>query len=129
MDESTIHFVESSLYLVPLGPRQDDFDVLANTRIDKNRAKDLAEAAEDCWQAIKDHDIKTFGITFRAAFEGQIAMFPHMMNDMVRMLIEKYKDQALGWKLSGAGGGGYLILVSDKPVEDAVQVVARREND
>ena len=49
--------------------------------------------------------------------------------EIIISLIEKYKDQALGWKLSGAGGGGYLILVSDKPVEDAVQVVARREND
>ena len=56
-------------------------------------------------------------------------MFPNMMNDSVARLIEKYKDVALGGKLSGAGGGGYLILVSDEPIENAVRVIARREND
>jgi nucleoside-diphosphate-sugar epimerase len=32
-------------------------------------------------------------------------------------------------QLSETGGGGYLILVSDKPIPDAVSVVARREHD
>jgi mevalonate kinase len=64
----------------------------------------------------------------RAGFEAQVAMFPHMLNERVSALIDEYRDHALGWKLSGAGGGGYLILVSDKPIADAVRVVARREH-
>jgi galactokinase/mevalonate kinase-like predicted kinase len=55
-------------------------------------------------------------------------MFPNMVNDSVTNLINKYKDQALGWKLSGAGGGGYLILVADQPIKNAVRVIARREH-
>jgi galactokinase/mevalonate kinase-like predicted kinase len=70
-----------------------------------------------------------FGQHFRESFEAQIAMFPNMMNPTVARLIERYRDQALGWKLSGAGGGGYLILVANEPIENAVRVVARREND
>ena len=42
----------------------------------------------------------------RQAFEGQIAMFPHMMNPGMAELIDVYRDRVLGWKLSGAGGGG-----------------------
>ena len=29
------------------------------------------------------------------------------MTPMVAKLIDRYRDVALGWKLSGAGGGGY----------------------
>jgi len=129
LDETTVHFVESAFYLVPLGPRHADFDVLADTRIDRSKAKALADATDDCWQAIQNKDVHAFGASFRASFEAQIAMFPDMMNDMVTALIAKYQDVALGWKLSGAGGGGYLILVCDKPIKDALQVVAHRESD
>ena len=129
LDETAIRFVESSFYLVPLGPRHADFDVRAGTHFNREKAKALADAADDCWQAIKDQDVYAFGSALRASFEAQIAMFPNMMNDMVTALIEKYRDVALGWKLSGAGGGGYLILVNDTPIKDAIQVTARREID
>jgi cytidyltransferase-like protein len=126
-DAETLQFVENSLYLVTLGPRRSEFDVLADTDITPSKACALAQAAEDCWQAILTHDIVRFGRSFRASFEAQVAMFPHMMNDDVARLIEQYQDSALGWKLSGAGGGGYLILVSQKLIKNAVRVIARRD--
>lgn len=128
LDGSTLQFVENSLYLVSLGPRQADFDVLSDTNITPGGARLLADAAENCWQSILAHDIVNFGHFFRASFEAQIAMFPHMMTGDVTSLVRQYQNIALGWKLSGAGGGGYLILVSDKPVENAVRVIARRES-
>ncbi|MEZ4558000.1 MAG: hypothetical protein R2854_16445 [Caldilineaceae bacterium] len=66
------------------------------------------------------------GQAVRASFEAQIAMFPNMMNPTIHELIDMYCAQALGWKISGAGGGGYLILVADRPVNDAIRCVARR---
>ena len=128
-DELTLQFVEKSLYLVMLGPRQMDYDVLANTHINPPRAKALADAAEECWQAIQQKDIVAFGQSVRASFEAQIAMFPDMMNESIVQLINQYKDKALGWKLSGAGGGGYLVLVAEKPIENAIRIVARREHE
>ena len=128
-DEVTLQFVQDALYLVTLGPRQAGFDVLAETRISPQGARALSAAAEGCWKAILDRDIDEFGRFFRESFDAQIAMFPNMMNETVYALIERYRDIALGWKLSGAGGGGYLILVSKKPIHNAVRVVARRESD
>ncbi len=128
-DELALQFVENALYLVTLGPRHAEYDVLADTRITPERAKALADPTEVCWQAIQQRDIQAFGRSIRESFEAQIAMFPNMMNDSVARLIEKYRDVALGWKLSGAGGGGYLILVSDRPIENAVRVIARREHE
>jgi hypothetical protein len=127
-DESVLQFVENALYLITLGPRQPGFDVLENTQIEREKAKALADATEDCWQAIQNQDIQKFGASMKAVFDAQIAMFPNMMNDSVARLIEKYRHSALGWKLSGAGGGGYLVLVSEKPIENALKIYARREN-
>ena len=127
-NELTLQFIEKSLNLVPLAPRASGFSVLSNTCIDRPRAKALSDAAEGCWDAILRRDVVQFGLYFRKAFEGQIAMFPNMMNDMVVELIEQYRSQALGWKLSGAGGGGYLILVSDRPIENAIHILIRRKD-
>jgi len=129
LDESLLQFVEASLCLVSLGPRFENYNVLANTTFDRERAKALSDSAEAHWQAILDRNIVCFGQTMRAGFEAQVAMFPNMMNERVAGLIDEYRNLALGWKLSGAGGGGYLILVCEKPVPGSIRVTARRETD
>jgi len=53
-------------------------------------------------------------------------MFPHMVNPYILEQICFYEPEALGWKISGAGGGGYLVLVSDHPIKNAIQVSIRR---
>jgi galactokinase/mevalonate kinase-like predicted kinase len=103
--------------------------VFENSIFDRERAKALADAAEGHWQAILSQDIVRFGQTMREGFEAQVAMIPNVMNDRVKALIDEYRDRALGWKLSGAGGGGYMVLVSEKPIPGAIRVIARRETD
>jgi cytidyltransferase-like protein len=127
-DEQVLCFLEESLYLIPLGPRYSGFDVLGNTNITTQGAKALADAADNCWQAILERDIDGFGTCFRQGFEAQIAMFPHMVNDSIFQLLNSYKHLAKGWKLSGAGGGGYLIFVSDTPIANAIRIIVRRRD-
>jgi cytidyltransferase-like protein len=127
-DEQVLCFLEDSLYLIPLGPRYSGFNVLSDTIFNTQRAKALADAADNCWQAILDRDIDAFGLNFRLGFEAQIAMFPHMVNDSIFQLLDSYKHLAKGWKLSGAGGGGYLIFVSDTPIENAIRITVRRRD-
>jgi cytidyltransferase-like protein len=125
-DEAVLAWLEQRLHLVPLGPRASGYSVLSETHIGAANAKALADAAEACWRAILARDAAAFGAAFRASFEAQIAMFPRMVSPGVHELIEKHRATALGWKLSGAGGGGYLILVSERPVEGALQIKIRR---
>lgn len=127
-DENTLRFMEESLYLIPLGPRTNEFKVLSGTNITLKGARHLAHAADDCWDAILRHDRVAFGKNFRAGFEAQVEMFPNMRTDAMTELINRYRKTAFGWKVSGAGGGGYLILISETPIEDALRITIRRDD-
>ncbi len=126
-NEDVLAWLEERLNLIMLGPRKKQFDVLADTRIDKTGAKALSDAAKKCWDAILEKDVEKFGENFRKSFEAQVTMFPHMAYDGIFRIIDRYKNSAYGWKLSGAGGGGYLIFVSEKPIKGAMQIKIRRK--
>jgi cytidyltransferase-like protein len=128
-DEQILQFLEQSIFLIPLGPRHTGFSVLRNTFISRKKAEELSVAAENAWNAALERDVIRFGTMVRKSFDAQIAMFPDMVTDSMLELIEQYKDKAQGWKVSGAGGGGYLILISNQPIENAVRINIRRMSD
>ena len=49
-----------------------------------------------------------------------------MVNDDILKQMNSFEGKAKGWKLSGAGGGGYIILINDEPIENAIQIRIRR---
>ena len=77
--------------------------------------------------AIQKKDLKAFGRYVIESFEAQTTLFPNTLTDEINGIIDQYRNRALGWKLSGAGGGGYLILISDKHIENTIQIKARRK--
>lgn len=125
-DESILTWLEDHIYLVTLWPRPDGTDLLVNTNISKETITPLIQASEMCWEAILNKDLQAFGKAFLASFEAQTTLFPNMINKKIEAVIATYKDSAIAWKLSGAGAGGYLVLVSDTPVKNAMKVKIRR---
>ncbi len=121
-----IEWIEQRIWMIPLYPRHDNYDVLANTNIDEVGAKRLSEATENCWKALQQKDVEAVGKYMTESFEAQIAMFPNMVSPDILAQIEVYKPNVLGWKVSGAGGGGYLIFFSEQPIENAIQIRIRR---
>jgi galactokinase/mevalonate kinase-like predicted kinase len=111
--------------MVTLWPRPLDFVVLENTNISVENVRQLAEAAELAWDGLINKDIKKFGRGFTASFDSQIKMFPKMMNDKIAKVIDSHRDKAVSWKLSGAGGGGYLILISEEEIPNAIRIKIR----
>jgi hypothetical protein len=126
-DAEILDWIEQRLWFITLPPREGNFNVLDKTLVSASGAEALAKAADEVWAAVLAKDTAGFGRAFRASFEAQVAMFPLMKSTTVRDTIEIYKEKALGWKLAGAGGGGYLVLVSEEPVENAVRIRIRRK--
>lgn len=126
LDEETLNWIQERIWIIPLLPRSSDYDVLANTHIDVAGAKRLSEASDACWKALLSQDAEAVGTAMSASFEAQITMFPNMVTPEILSQLETYKPQALGWKLTGAGGGGYFIFFSEKPIEKAIQIRIRR---
>ncbi len=126
LDEEILCWLEKHMFLLSLNPRIPSYRVLDKTDINKTKAKNLAIASNNTWQAILNKDLNSFATAFTESFEAQVAMFPNMANQPIYDMINQYKNQALGWKLSGAGGGGYLIFISEKPILNTIKIKIRR---
>ena len=127
-DEDILRFIEDSLYLIPLHPRLYFYDVFKNSNIWKYGVKNLSDSAIMCWEAIKAKDIKTFGEFITESFHYQLDMFPSMAEKDIYNTIKIFSKKTLGYKLSGAGGGGYLILVSEVDIPHSIRIKIRRKN-
>jgi len=125
-DNGLLTWIEQRLWLIPLYPRHAGYDVFANTCIDENGAKKLSRAADACWDALLKKDAAGWGKASVVGFEAQVQMFPNMLTPDIEEALKPYKQQVLGWKISGSGGGGYLIFINETPVKNAIQIRIRR---
>jgi galactokinase/mevalonate kinase-like predicted kinase len=121
-----LEWIEERLWLIPLYPRKSSYDVLAGTMIDQAGAQALSDAAEGCWRALASRNIELVGKYMVDSFNAQISMFPNMVTEDILEQINGFKPDVSGWKVSGAGGGGYLIFLSEKPLKNAIQIRIRR---
>jgi cytidyltransferase-like protein len=125
-DEDILNWLEEHIYLITLWPRPEGTDLLSNTNFSAKNISKLTQASDLCWQGIIAKDIQQFAKGFLDSFEAQTVLFPNMVNDEILKVIANYKNSALAWKLSGAGGGGYLALVAEKPIKNAMKIKIRR---
>ena len=133
-DEEVLSWLEGHLCLVPMFPRREHCSVVEGRKVSAEGAQALAAAADRCWTAILARDLEGFAAAYAASFEAQVAMFPAMMQPGVQEYIDRYADDGdvLAWKMTGAGGGGYLLLVVNETDgflaehPEAIRIVARR---
>ncbi len=124
-DLPTINWLEERLYMLTLWPRPDGYNVLSDTHINAENVKKLADAAELAWDGLISMDFEKFTEGFLNSFNSQVRMFPKMMNSDIQKIIDQYKGKARAWKLSGAGGGGYLIMISEEEIPNAFRIRIR----
>ena len=126
LDNDILSWLEKVIWLLPLYPRTPGYNAIADTNIDEKAAHRLSDAARKCWSSVLAKDIDSFGEAVRESFDAQIEMFPNMVNQDVMNQIEAYRQDVKGWKLCGAGGGGYLVFISEKPIKNTIQIRIRR---
>ena len=129
LDEDILTFLESRLWLMPLGEREAGYSVLENTQVSSSAAAALAAAAKNLFLAATNKDALALGKAMTASFEAQIEMFPNMTSSSIQNTIQQCYEESptiLGHKLSGAGGGGYLVLFSEHPIDNTLQIKIRR---
>ena len=112
-DEEVLRWLENHLCMIPMEPRRPGCSVVEGKDITVAKVKALAQAADDCWEAILKRDLTGFAKAYKASFNAQTAMFPAMIQGCVQSFIDTYSVMpgVLAWKMPGAGGGGYLALV------------------
>lgn len=126
LDNDILEWLEKRIWLVPLYPRHDGYDVIAHESITADAALALSRAAENCWKAILQKDTQLTGKYMTESFNAQIAMFPDMATPEILEQMKTLGANTAGCKVSGAGGGGYLIFFSENTVKNAIQIRIRR---
>ena len=112
-DEQVLSWLERHLCMVPMEPRRPGCSVVEGKDITAPKVRALADAADRCWNALMACDLIGFAAAFNDSFTAQTAMFPAMIQGCVQEYIDKYSalPDVHAWKMPGAGGGGYLVLV------------------
>ena len=117
-DEETCRWLEQRLRLVALSPREGGYSPIERRYVAEGPAACLAGAAHRVWRAIQEQDTKLLGWSVLAGFQAQLGMFPDMADAEILADMARYRNDAHGWKLTGAGGGGYVLLVVEPGHDD-----------
>jgi cytidyltransferase-like protein len=113
------------LYLVPLKPRPQGYDPLKIMNLEKQLIKELGESGDRCWEAILKKDVTGLGGALKDTLLSWKKILPYTVPDSIMNEIEtKYFPYYPGAITSGCGGG-YVIVVSDKPVKGSIKIKVR----
>jgi len=117
------------LHLIPVEPRPEGYRPLGKKNLDPKWIARLSQSGKDCFDAVLQMNVKALGAALNLNMKCWETLLPHVVrHPLLRVdlmsLLKAYQRQYPGAMYSGCGGG-YLMVVSDKPVPDAFHVNVR----
>ena len=128
-DPAVVAWLERVIHLVPLGPRPDGYNPLGIKHLEPAWVARLGDSGRACYDAIVAMDLAALGEslseTARAwrALLPQVYEHPALKSDLWGLL-EGYMSEYAGAMQSGCGGG-YIIVVSDRPPAGSARITVR----
>lgn len=122
-------WLERVLHLIPVEPRPEGYSPLGVKNLEPKWVAKLGQSGKDCYDAIVRKDAKALGASLNLTMKCWETLLPHVVRHPALKLdlmpwLAAYQKQYLGAMYSGCGGG-YLIVISEKPVPGAFRVQVR----
>lgn len=123
-DEGMFRMIEQHIVLIPLAQREFDYDPMKGADITTQKAFHLQHCANMFALALNDGMAIAERMT--DCFKAQVDIFPAMLENGVAEAVEKHGKQSAGYKITGAGGGGYLMCYDYQGFGAAIDIHVRR---
>ena len=122
-------WLENVLHLIAVEPRPEGYSPLGIKNLEPKWVARLGQSGKDCFDATVRMDAKALGASLNLNMKCWETLLPQVVRQpLIRLdlmtLLKGYQREYLGAMYSGCGGG-YLIVVSEKPVPGAFKVNVR----
>lgn len=128
-DAQVARWLGEVIHILPVAPRPAGYNPLGVKNLEPEWIRRLGQSGKDCYEAIVKRDAAALGESMNECMRCWAAILPHTVRhasltvDLVG-LMETYQKQYAGAMYSGCGGG-YLFVVSERPVPGALHARVR----
>ncbi len=130
-DIDIINWLEKIVHMIPICPRPLGYNPLEIKNLTPDVIQKLGETGKDCFNAIITKDIAALGLSMNECMECWRILMPNIVEhesltvDLMEIL-KYYQSKYPGAMYSGCGGG-YLYVVSEKPVPGGISIKIRNK--
>jgi len=128
-DQRVARWLEKVLHILPVAPRPSGYTPLGEKNLNPKWIARLGQTGKDCFAAIHRMDAAALGASLNECMKCWEAILPgtvrhHTLKMDLVGLLKFYQAQYPGAMYSGCGGG-YLLVVAERPVPGAFHVNIR----
>lgn len=125
----TARWLEKVIHMVPIAQRPDGYSPLEEKHLCAEWIRRLGQSGKDCYNAILRRNTAALGASMNECMKCWEAILPgtvvhRTLTVDLKAILQHYQSRYAGAMYSGCGGG-YLYVVSEKPVEGGIKVTVR----